>query len=166
MAPQSFQSYKALPSAIISDGGAMTILLWGVTAMGISEAYHLPPIGSVSSRSFVSTHDDTITLSGLLVGPLRYTWKVWLETIAESSKRGTALAAYTGGTVGGLILVTAMTIRTDMQIQSLSFNVSSAKRQTIEASITMAHMPLPGFLGKLLDLASIGIGALADFGGN
>jgi hypothetical protein len=162
----SYQRYDVIPSAIISDGGLMTIPLWGVTAMSISEAYHLPPIGSAGARSIVATHDDTITLSGQLVGPLRYTWKVWLETIAESSKRGTALAQYTGGKVGGLILVTSMTIRTDMQIQSLSFSASSSKRQAMEVSINMAYMPLPSSLGKLLDVASIGIGALTDFGGN
>jgi len=163
---KSYQRYDVIPAAIISDGGAMTIPLWGVTAMGISESYHLPPIGSASARSMVSTHDDNITLNGMLVGPLRYTWKVWLETIAESSKRGTALAQYTGGKVGGLILVTTMTIRTDMQIQSLTFNASASKRQTIDVAISMAHMPLPSALGKLLDIASIGIGALADVGGN
>jgi hypothetical protein len=72
----------------------------------------------------------------------------------------------TGGKVSGLILVTAMTIRTDMQVQSLTFSASSAKRDVLDVSISMAHLPLPGALSKLLDLASVGVGALADLGGN
>jgi len=65
----------------------------------------------------VSARDDTVSLTGILVGPERFAWKLALETMAESAKRGSALAAMTGGKVGGLILITSMTIRTDMQVQ-------------------------------------------------
>ncbi len=162
---ESFQSYLTVPSAIISDG-IITIPLWAVTMMSLSESYHLPPIGSSGAKAVVAVHDDTITLSGVLVGPERFTWKLSLETLAESSKRGTAFGGLTGGKVSGLILVTSMTIRTDMQIQSLQFSASAAKRDVLDLSMSLAYMPLPGGLGKLLDLASLGIGALADFGGN
>jgi hypothetical protein len=161
----SYQHHLVVPSAIISDG-VVPVPLWAVTTMTLAETYHLPPIGSSGAKAVVATHDDTVTLAGVLVGPERYAWKQALETLAEASKRGSALAAMAGGKVGGLILVTSMTIRTDMQVQSLSFTVSSAKRDAIDVSITLAHMPLPGSLGKLLDVASIGIGALADWGGN
>ncbi|HET8922550.1 MAG TPA: hypothetical protein VFN26_06090 [Candidatus Acidoferrum sp.] len=162
---KSFQSYLTIPSAILSDG-IITIPLWAVTMMSLSESYHLPPIGSSGAKAAVAVHDDTVTLNGVLVGPERFTWKLSLETLAESSKRGTALGGLTGGKVSGLILVTSMTIRTDMQIQSLQFSASSSKREVLDLSMTLAYMPLPGGLGKLLDLASLGIGALADFGGN
>jgi hypothetical protein len=162
---KSFQSYLEVPSAIVSDG-IVTVPLWAVTSMSLTETYHLPPIGSSGARSVMATHDDTVSLSGVLVGVERFAWKLALETIAETSKRGSALAALSGGRVSGLILITSMTIRTDMQIQSLSFTASSAKRDTLDVAITLAHMPLPGALGKLLDVASIGVGALADLGGN
>ena len=137
--------------------------MWAVTSISLSETYHLPPIGSSGAKAIVATHDDTVTLSGVLVGPERYAWKLALETLADLSKRGGALSAFTGGKVSGLILVTSMTIRTDMQIQSLSFTASSAKREALDVSLTMAHMPLPGALAKLLDLASLGVGALSDW---
>ena len=138
--PNSFSNYANLPSAIISDG-VIPVPIWAVTQMTLTESYHLPAIGSTGSKAIVSTHDDTITLSGVLVGTERFAWKLALETMAESSKRGTALAAMTGGQVGGLILVTSMTIRTDMQIQSLTFTASSAKRGALDVSISMAYMP-------------------------
>jgi len=163
--PDSFSKYANLPSAIISDG-IMPIPIWAVTQMTLTESYHLPAIGSTGAKAIVSTHDDSVSLSGVLVGAERFSWKLALETMAESSKRGSALAAMTGGAVGGLILITSMTIRTDMQVQSLSFTASASKRGVLDVSITMAYMPKPSALGKLLDIASVAVGGLADFGGS
>ncbi|WP_031294312.1 hypothetical protein [Leptolyngbya sp. Heron Island J] len=162
---KSFQKYLAVPSAIISDG-ITTVPLWAVTAMTLNENYHLPAIGSSGAKTVVSTHDDSISLSGVLVGTERYAWKLALENLADASKRGSALGTFTGGRVSGLILITSMTIRTDMQVQSLSFNVSASKRDVIDVSISLDYMPLPGSLGKLLDTAAVGIAALVDWGGN
>jgi phage protein U len=161
----SFIDYANIPSAVISDG-IITVPLWSVTSLQLSETYQLPPIGTSAQRAVAAVHDDAITLSGVLVGPERYAWKLALETLAEASKRGSALAAMTGGKVGGLILVTSMTIRTDMQVQSLSFTASSQKRDTLDVSMSLAYLPLPSALGKLLDMASVLVGGLADFAGN
>ncbi len=161
----SYIDYASIPSAIISDG-IIPIPIWGVTAMSLTEAYHFPPIGSTGAKSVLAVHDDTITLTGVLVGPERYAWKLALETMSESSKRGGTKLLGIGPKLNGLILITSMTIRTDMQIQSLSFNVTTAKRHTIDVTITLAYMPVPSAVGKLLDLASVGIAALADMGGN
>ena len=159
---KSFQQVLAVPSAIIADG-IITVPLWAVTAMTLNQSYHLPPIGTKGARAVIGTHDDTITLTGVLVGELRYVWKLGLETLAESGRRGSSLARMTGGAVGGLVLVTSMTIRTDMQVQSLSFSASAARRETLDVSITMAHLPLPSALVKLLDVASLGVASLADW---
>jgi phage protein U len=162
---RSYQKYLTVPSAIISDG-LLPIPIWAVTSMTLTETYHLPPIGSSGAKAIVATHDDLITLSGVLLGTERYAWKFALETLAETAKRGGALEAYTKGALSGLILITSMTIRTDMQIQSLTFTATSAKRDALDVSVSLAHMPRPSALGKLLDVAAIGVGALADWGGN
>jgi hypothetical protein len=159
----SFQRYVAIPSAILSDGAALTIPLWAVTALSVGATYHLPPVGSSGARAAVAAHDDNITLSGLLVGHERYAWKLALERLAESSRTGSALASYTGGAVGGAILVTSMTIRTDMYFQALTFHVTAARREVIEVSMALVHAPLPSALGVLLDAASLGVGALTDW---
>src|SRR5512143_1206053 len=104
----SFQDYAVVPSAIISDGAALTIPIYAVTQMVLQEAYKLPAIGSTGAKSIVGTHDDTVQLTGLLVGTERYTFKLLLESAAEVSKRGSALGAFTKGRFGGLILVTSM----------------------------------------------------------
>ena len=158
---KSYMKHLAVPSAVISDG-VLLVPLWAVATIGLSETYKLPPIGSSTAKAVVATHDDTLSLSGVLVGAERYTWKLALETLAEASKRGSAIAAFSRGAVSGLVVVTAMTIRTDMQVQSLSFTASAAKRDALDVSISMAHMPRPGSLGKLLDVGSLGVGLLAD----
>src|SRR5919112_861805 len=160
--PGSFLDYGHVPSAIISDGALLTVPLWSVTTIALSESYHLPPIGAAGARSIIGTHDDKVTLSGVLVGEERHAWKLALETLAETGRRGSAIAAYTGGAVSGLVLVTAMTIRTDMQVESLTFTASAGRRDVLDVSMTLVHMPRPSVLTKLLDIASIGVGALAD----
>jgi len=149
---ESFLNYVAIPSAVIARGMA-AVPLFAVTSMSLSETYHLPPIGSSTQKAIVATHDDTVSLSGLLVGPERFGWKLALEELADASKRGP----------NGLTLVTSMTIRTEMQIQSLSFSASSARKEVIEVAISLAHMPSPGARGKLLDAAALGVAALADW---
>ena len=154
------------PSAIITDG-LIPVPLYSVTAMSLTEAYHLPPIGSSGTRALVSTHDDSVTLSGVLVGQERYGWKFALETLAESGMRGgggiVAGLSLLGMNISGLILMTALTIRTDMQITNLTFGASSAKRQTLDVSVTMVYVPQPGIVNKLLDVASLGLSSLSGW---
>ena len=158
----SFQNL-VVPSAVLADVPPLIVPLFAVTSISVSESYHLPPIGSSQQRVIVAAHDDTITLGGLLIGPSRFTLKFLLETMADMSKRGTAIERVTRGRVSGLVLVTAMTIRTDMQIQSLTFTASASKRATLDVSMTLVHVPRPGVLSRVLDVAGLGVGALSDF---
>jgi hypothetical protein len=162
MSGKSFLNERTMPSAIISDG-ILTVPLWAVTSISLNESYRLPPIGSSSAKALVATHDDTVSLTGVLVGEDRFEWKLALENLADVGKRGSAIGALTGGKQSGLVLVTSMTIRTEMQIQSLSFSSSAARRDAIDVSISMAHMPLPGAIGKLLDMAAVAVPALTDW---
>jgi hypothetical protein len=161
----SFQNFATIPAAILFDG-FVPLPIYAVTQMQLGETYHLPPLGTSGARAIVSTHDDTITLQGMLVGPTRFAMKTLLETMAETSKRGTKLLAV-GPQMSGLVLVTAMTIRMNMQITRLSFTATSAKRQVLDLAIDLAYVPpAQSLLSKLLDLGSVAVGAIADAGGN
>ena len=86
-----------------------------------------------------------------------------LEQIGEVvPSLGKMRVGLNGGTVGGLILVTALTIRTDMQIKELSFSENASRRQTLTVGLGLEHLPRPSALSKLLDIASVGVGALMD----
>ncbi|MDB5370568.1 MAG: hypothetical protein JWP20_2126 [Roseomonas sp.] len=170
---KSFQEYGVLPSALLWDGGLLFIPLWVVSEITLEESFHLPAIGSTGLKSIAPVQDSTVRLRGMLVGPERFAWKLALETQAEAAQRGSAAAAVVGalaGAVGapglaasGLVLVTTMTIRTDMQVKQLSFAATSTRREVIDVTISLEHLPRPSALGKLLDVASLGVGALADF---
>ena len=166
MSGNSFQNFGVIPSAVLFDG-VVPLPIYAVTQISLSETYHLPPLGSRGAQAIVATHDDTVSLQGVLAGPTRYAQKALLETLAESSKRGTKLALV-GPAMSGLVLITAMTIRTDMQITKLTFGATSAKRQTLDVGIELTYIPPASALAaKLLDLAgSVAVGALTDVGGN
>jgi hypothetical protein len=158
----SFQT-TVLPSAVLADPPALFVPLFAVSTMSLSETYFLPPLGPARQRMIVPAHDDTITLSALLIGEDRFEWKLLLETMADLSKRGGVLESLTGGAVSGLVLVTSMTIRTDMQIQSLTFSASAARRDVLEVNMTLAYVPRSGLLGMALNAASVAVAGLADF---
>jgi hypothetical protein len=161
MTRQSFLYTEGPPSAILSDG-IVTIPLYAVNQISLNETYHLPNIGSSTVRAAVGTHDDSVSLSGVLVGDERFALKFALETMAESSKRGSGLEGVSGGAVSGLVLITGLTVRTDMQVQSLAFTTSAGRRDVIDVSISLAYVPRPGVAAKLLEVANIGVQALRE----
>lgn len=157
----SFLDHLHTPAAILSDG-IVPVPLWSVTQLSIEETYSLPQIGGTGYKVAVASHDDTISLQAVLLGPDRYVWKLALENLAEASRRGTVLGRLPRGAVGGLILISAATIRTDLSVASLSFTVTAARRDTVDVSLRLAHLPRPGGLAKLLDTAAVGVGALTS----
>jgi hypothetical protein len=160
----SFLDVAGPPAAVLSDG-IVTVPLWAVNSLALTEAYQLPPVGSAGMRAVSQVHDDTLTISAMLVGPSRFAWKLALEQLAESSRRGTALAALSariGARVGGLVLVTPLTIRTDIQVQSLSFTANAGKRDALDVQLTLVHLPLPSLFGKLLEVGDVLVQGLRD----
>lgn len=151
----------SFPGAVLADG-PLIVPLFAVTMLSLAETYHLPPLGSDAGRVLVETHDDTISMSALLVGPGRFVWKLYLETLAEQSMRGSVLDSLSGGLVGGLILWTGLTLRTDIYVKSLTFSVNTSRRDAIEVSLTLEHLPRPGAVAKLLDVAGTAVSTLLD----
>jgi len=157
----SFQEYLHTPSAVLFDG-VVPVPLWAVTQLTIESTFAVPQVVSASRRVAVPAHDDVLTVTAVLLGPLRFTWKLALENIAEASRHGTVLSRTTSGAVGGLVLLTAATIRTDLAVQALTVTMNASRRETLDVTMRLAHLPRPGSLAKLLDLASVGVGALTD----
>lgn len=153
---------RSVPSAVLADG-LMFIPLWSVSTLAVAQSFHRPPLGSSYARQLLDTHDDTLTLSAMLVGWDRYIWKEYLEFIAESSLRGSMLETLSNGKAGGLILVTSLTIRTDLYMQGLSFSVNANRRDVIDVTMSLVHLPKPGLLSQVLDLASVAVGTLSEF---
>lgn len=161
MSRSTVDEFQRLPSAILTDL-LLPIPLFVVTRMTLSESYSLPPIGSKGFRAAVDNSEDTVTLNALLIGPQRFAWKAGLELLADVSRRGGALGRWTKGATGGLVLVTTMTLRLDMQVTELSFSVSAQRRDTIEVTIGLRHVPQPSPLNMLLDVGMAAAMSLTD----
>ena len=154
-----YEEVLQTPSVVLFDG-IIPIPLWAVTQMSIESTYALPQIGSTSRRVALPSHDDTLSITAVLLGPRRYAWKLALENAAEASRLGNILSRHTSA--GGLVLVSSATIRTDLAVQSLTFSLSASRRDTLDVSIRLAYLPRPGSVAKLLDLGSVAVGALTD----
>jgi hypothetical protein len=157
----SFAPYLHTPSAVLFDG-IIPVPLWAVTQMSIDSTFSVPAIAGTSRRVALPAHDDTIGLSAVLIGPLRLEWKIALENIAEASRFGTVLSPKAGGLGTGLVLVSSATVRTNLAVQSLSFSFTAARRDTIDLTMRLVHLPPPASLTRLIDVSSIGVGVLTD----
>lgn len=154
--------FQRLPSAILTDG-LLVVPLFAVTRMTLSERYTLPPIGSQAFRAAVGNATETVSLSALLIGKQRFAWKQGLELLANFSKHGGALGAFTGGKQSGLILASRLVVKMNMQATEMSFTASAQRLDTLEVSLTLQHVPRPGPLDLLLDTAAMAVATATEF---
>ena len=96
-----------------------------------------------------------------------FVWKLALETIAESGRRG-------GAGLAARIVPARRSWPGPIRIDPCDFDDDSNKHastidelqrvfespETIEVGITLVHMPPPGPVSKLLDVASVGLQAI------
>jgi len=161
MSRKSFQRYNAWPGAAI---GIFPVLapLWSVSSIGLTSTYHVPPIGAGKDRVLIDSHDDQITIAAVLPGPERFIWKEGLEWMAELSVAWNPWQSATNGFMGGLTLWTKMTLRTDVYIKSLSFTANAQKRDALDVSMSLVHLPRPGLFSELLDLGNVAASVTHD----
>ena len=149
------------PSAVIGIF-PVVIPLFSVSSIGLTESYHLPPIGAGGDRVLMDTHDDQISISAVLPGRMRFVWKELLEKSAELSLGWNPWQSATNGLFGGLTLWTTMTLRTDIYIQNLSFTASAQKRQALDVSMSLVHLPRNQWLSEALDIGNAAVSTGID----
>jgi hypothetical protein len=111
-----------------------------VQSMTISEGYRVERImGSRFSQATQPT-TKTIAIEAVLLGPDRLARKKALEAIALTSRLLVATVAPTLA-ASGIPVVSGLTISLDMQVTDLRFTQSVAKRDALDVSITLAHVP-------------------------
>jgi len=149
------------PSAILTNG-ATIVPLWSVSSISLTESYHLPPVGVGADRVLIDSHDDRISMTGVLPGPQRFIWKEMLELLAELTIAKNPVQEIARLDIGGIVLWTTMTLRTDIYIESLSFSASAQKRKALDVSLTLVHLPRPSRLPLLLDLGNVALSSAID----
>jgi hypothetical protein len=137
--------------------------LMTVTSMTLNEGYQVQKIAGSGLAQLVSPTTKSITIEAVLVGRERLLIKKGLEAMALTSR---ALVAATARlmALSGIPVVSGFTISLDMQITTLRFTQSNQKRDAIDVSMTLEHVPrtnLGAIIGEALDLAlAIGIAAI------
>ena len=133
-----------------------------VQSMTLSEGYRIERIAGSKFSQAVGPTTKQITIEAILLGPERQLMMKALEAMAMTSRLLVAMTA-PALKVTGLPVVSGLTISLDMQITDLRFSQSTAKREAIDASITLVHVPrssLTAILGEVADLA-LAAGSLA-----
>jgi hypothetical protein len=133
--------------------------LFAVTSMTLDESFKIPKIGSGDGKGgksqWLGTVGRTVSIQGMLLGPERLLWKAALEVMADLSMVLSSFVSIPG--LGGIPLVSGLTVLPDMQITSLKFTQTSQEFGSIGVNISLKHCP-KGFvaemIGRGLNLAS------------
>ncbi|MFE6176235.1 hypothetical protein [Streptomyces sp. NPDC056464] len=129
--------------------------LFHVQSMTMSQGYRIERImGSRWSQATQPTV-KTIAIEAILIGPDRLLVKKALEAMALTSRALVAAAAPLLA-VSGIPVVSGMTISLDMQITDLRITHSTTKREALDVSISLQHVPrsnLSALVGEAADLA-------------
>ena len=128
--------------------------LFFVQSMTVTEGYRIERImGSRFSQATQPT-DQTIAIEAVLLGPNRLLQKKALEALALTSRLLVAAVAPTlAGS--GIPVVSGLTVSLDMQITDLRFTQSVNKRDALDVSLTLRHVPratATAVLGEVADL--------------
>ncbi|SDM02142.1 hypothetical protein [Nonomuraea jiangxiensis] len=129
--------------------------LFHVQSMTISQGYRIERImGSRWSQATQPTV-KTIAIEAVLIGPDRLLVKKALEAMALTSRALAATAAPLMA-VAGIPVVSGLTISLDMQITDLRITQSTTKREALDVSMSLHHVPrsnLSALAGEAADLA-------------
>jgi hypothetical protein len=133
-----------------------------VQSMTIAEGYRIERIAGSKFSQALAPSTKTITVEAILLGRERLVMKKLLEVMALTSR---AMVAATAPALKltGIPVVSGFTISLDMQITDLRFTQSVQKRDALDVSITLQHVPrssLMTLLGEAADLA-LAAGSLA-----
>lgn len=129
--------------------------LFAVQSMVLSDGYKIERVLGSRFMQALAPTAKTIQIEAVLTGQERLLIKKALETLALAT-RWTAAAAAPALALAGIPVVAGMTVSTDMQISDLKFTHSVNKREALDVSITLVHVPrsaIAELAGEALDLA-------------
>jgi hypothetical protein len=132
--------------------------LFHVQSMTINQGYRIERImGSRWSQATQPTV-KTIAIEAVLIGPDRLLVKKALEAMALTS-RALAAAAAPPMAIAGIPVVSGLTISLDMQITDLRITQSTTKREALDVSLSLNHVPRSNLSALASEAADIALAA-------
>lgn len=132
-----------------------TVPLLYVQSITISEGYEVRRIADSPFSQALAPTRKTIALEAVLLGEHRLRVKKELEALALVS-RVLAAAAAPGLALSGIPVVCGLTVSLDMQITELRFTQSTQRREALDLSMSLQHVPRGGaalLIGEAADIA-------------
>lgn len=129
--------------------------LFNVQSMTLSEGYRIERVMGSRFSQATAPNVKTIAIEAILIGSDRLLIKKALEAMALTS-RALAAAAAPLMAVAGIPVVSGMTISLDMQITDLRFTHSTGKREALDVSLSLVHVPRSAaseLIGEAADIA-------------
>ena len=130
-----------------------TVPLLYVQSMHISEGYRIARIAESKFSQATAPTTKTIGIEAMLLGPRRLQLKKALEVMALAWRQLAAAAPRLA--VIGIPVVSGLTISLDMQITELRFSQSVEKRDALDVSITLQHVPPSSITAILSEVADL-----------
>ncbi|MBF6328324.1 hypothetical protein [Nocardia transvalensis] len=126
-----------------------------VQSISMTEGYRIQRIADSKFSQALAPTRKAIAVEAMLLGPDRLVLKKALEVLALNSR---LLVAATAKTLAltGIPVVCGFTISLDMQITDLRFTQSVQKRDALDVSISLEHVPRStptALAGEIADLA-------------
>jgi hypothetical protein len=121
--------------------------LFAVNTMTLNEEFKIPEIGKGDKSQWLGKVGYNVSIDGVLVGPERFFYKAVLELLADLSMFLVSAVSIPG--LGGIPLVSGLTVLPDMQITSLKFTQTSQEFGAVGVSISLKHCP-KGFVAELI----------------
>jgi hypothetical protein len=140
-----------------------TVPLFHVQSMTLNQGYRIERIMGSRWSQATQPNVKTIAIEAVLIGPDRLLVKKALEAMALTSRALAAAAAPLLG-LAGIPVISGMTISLDMQITDLRISASTTKREALDVSMTLQHVPrsnLSALAGEAADLA-LAVGTAAS----
>jgi hypothetical protein len=126
-----------------------------VQSMQISEGYRIERVAGSRFSQAVAPTTKTITIEAMLTGRERLLMKKALEAMALTSRVLVAAAAPLLG-LAGIPVISGFTISLDMQITDLRFSQTVGKRDAVDVSLSLQHVPRSAaaeIAGEVADIA-------------
>lgn len=135
-----------------------TVSLLYVQSISVNEGYRIERIAGSSFSQAIAPTTKTIGIEAMLVGPQRLIQKKELEALALASRILVAATA-PALAIAGIPVVSGLTISLDMQITDLRFNQTVQKRDALDVSITLQHVPRSSTSAIISEIADMALAA-------
>ena len=126
-----------------------------VQSIQMSEGYKIERVAGSRFSQAIAPTTKTIAIEAILKGRERLLMRKALEAMALTSRIMVAAAAPLFAFTG-IPVISGFTIALDMQITDLRFSQSVGKRDAIDVSVSLRHVPrsaVSAIAGEALDLA-------------